>query len=155
VACATPNRNMCASFTTLAPLGVCGLFCPPALCAPLSRCGFASGFGGAGARLGGHLPRFDGTGRPHVPPSGSALVALSRRRRVHPYSSQPQRAFSSKSSLHKLSPVAIFPVLPRATKGLAIQFLGVRQRFSYVCSYCQEERLSDILYASQWWPTSR
>jgi hypothetical protein len=55
----------------------------------------------------------------------------------------------------QLSPVAIFPVLPRATKGLAIQFLGVRQRFSYICSYCQEERLSDILYASQWWPTSR
>jgi hypothetical protein len=25
---------------------VCGLFCPPALCAPLSGCGFASGFGG-------------------------------------------------------------------------------------------------------------
>ena len=46
-------------------------------------------------------------------------------------------------------------MLPRATKGLAIQFLGVRQRFSYICSYFQEERLSDILYASHWWPTSR
>jgi hypothetical protein len=34
----------------------------------------------------------------------------------------------------QLSPVAIFPVLPRATNGLAIHFLGFRQRFGYTCS---------------------
>jgi hypothetical protein len=37
---------------------VCGLFCPPALCSPLSPCGFASGFGGvrlrASTRAGTH-----------------------------------------------------------------------------------------------------
>jgi hypothetical protein len=32
----------------------------------------------------------------------------------------------------QLPPVAIFPVLPRATKGLAVQFLGFRQRFGYM-----------------------
>jgi hypothetical protein len=70
---------------------------------------------------------------------------------IQRYSSRPTAATSVyfKVICAQLSPVAIFPVLPCATKGLAIQFLGFKQRFGYMCSYCQEGRLSGILYASQ------
>jgi hypothetical protein len=42
-----------------------------------------------------------------------------------------------KAAFPRPSPVATFLVLSRATKGLAIQFLGFRQRFGYICPYCQ------------------